>query len=203
MGRNQVIDELLKKLGALAPAGYFLGLHIRFAAPLMTFQTYDQAWSDHYTENAYSLRDPMIAWGFSTTGATRWRDMGIPDPFGILDEARKFGLAYGICVSCGPITSRTVAGIARGDREFTEQEIEAATEIVLDLHHETEPPDNLTRAEIEALKIIASGQRYAQGAASLGISESALKARLTSARKKLFARTSAEAIQRAKEYRFL
>ena len=46
-------------------------------------------------------------------------------------------------------------------------------------------------------------ERYAAGAAQLGISESALKARLATARKKLFARTSAEAIQRAKDYRLL
>lgn len=203
MGRNQVIDELLAELGALAPAGYFAGLHIRFAAPLMTFQTYDPAWMDHYTQNAYALRDPLIAWGISRTGTSRWSEIDLPDPFGIMDEARNFGLAYGVSVSCGEVTSRTVAGVARGDREFDDQEIAAICRIILRLHHETEPPANLTRAEIEALKIIASGERYARGAASLGISESAFKARLSSVRKKLFARTSAEAIQRAKDYRFL
>jgi LuxR family transcriptional regulator len=203
MGHNQIIEDLTNELGDLAPAGYFVGLHIRFAAPLMTFQTYPQAWTDHYTQHAYALRDPLIAWGISRTGATRWRDIDIPDPFDIMAEARKFGLVYGVSISCGPMTSRTVAGIARADREFTDEEIAELSGIILRLHTETEPPDNLTGAEIEALKVVGSGERYAAGAARLGISESALKARLTSARRKLFARTSAEAIQRAKDYRLI
>ena len=203
MGRNHVIDELLADLADLAPLGYYVALHIRFVSPLMTFQTYDQAWTDHYTQNAYGLRDPQVAWGISRTGASRWSEIDLPDPFGIMKEAGEYGLKYGVIVSCGPVTSRTIAGVARGDREFTDQEMAAISGVVLRLHHETEPPGDLTNAETEALKIIASGERYAQGAATLGISESALKARLASARKKLFARTTAEAIQRAKEYRFL
>lgn len=203
MGQNQIIEELTHELGDLAPAGYFVALHIRFAAPLITFQTYPQAWTDHYTQNAYALRDPLIAWGISRTGATRWRDIDIPDPFNIMDQARTYGLVYGVSISCGPMTSRTVAGITRADREFTDEEIAELSGVILRLHTETEPPDNLTGAEIEALKVVGSGERYAAGAARLGISESALKARLTSARRKLFARTSAEAIQRAKDYRLI
>ena len=45
--------------------------------------------------------------------------------------------------------------------------------------------------------------RDAEAAALLGISESALKARLKSARERLYARTTAEAIQRAQEYKLL
>lgn len=203
MGRNQIIDDLLSELGGVAPAGYFLALHIRFAAPLMMFQTYNPAWTDHYTRNAYALRDPMVAWGISRSGATRWSDIDLPDPFGIMAEAASFGLVYGVCVSCGPMTSRTVAGVARGDREFNEEEMSAVTGCVLRLHHETQPPDHLTKAEKQALLVIASGDRYAAGAARLGISESAFKARLSAARRKLFARTPAEALQRAKDYRLI
>lgn len=203
MERNHTIDAELMDLGDLAPAGYFVALHIRFAAPLLMFQTYDPCWADHYTKNAYALRDPMIAWGISRTGATRWSAIDLPDPFGIMAEAALYGLRYGVCVSCGPMSSRTIAGIARGDREFTDEEIADATGHILRLHHESQPPDHLTAAEIAALNVIASGDRYAAGAARLGISESALKARLTSARQKLFARTTAEAIQRAKDYRLI
>ncbi|WP_255552277.1 autoinducer binding domain-containing protein [Maritimibacter dapengensis] len=198
-----MIDELLGEMGEQAPAGYFLALHIRFAAPIMMFRTYNKAWTDHYSQSAYALRDPMIAFGVSQTGATRWSAIPIPDPFGIMTEAAQFGLSYGVCISCGPVTSRTVAGLARDDREFTDEEIAAATGLVLRLHHQSEPPDHLTRAEKEALEVIARGDRYAAGAEKLGISESALKARLSTARSKLFARTTAEAIQRAKDYRLI
>ncbi|ATI42917.1 LuxR family transcriptional regulator [Pacificitalea manganoxidans] len=197
------IEAQLAQLAELSPKGYFVGLHIRFAAPLYTFQTYDQAWINHYTAQAYAMRDPMIAWGFSMEGATRWSELEIPDPFGIMDEAAKFGLRFGASVSCGPISSRTIAGIARADREYEEDEIATAIAIIRRLHDITEPPDSLTQAQIDALRLIAAGDRHAAAAAKLNISESALKARLTAARQRLLARTTAEALQRAKEYRLL
>ncbi len=187
----------------MASGGYFVGLHIRFTAPLMSFQTYDQAWLDHYTENGLVLRDPMTAWGFSTTGAIRWSDERLPDPFGLFKEAAQFGLRYGVTIACGPIKSRSIASFTRGDREFSDEEIAHISEIVHRLHDMTQPPDELTKAQIEALRCIAGGDRHAAAAAKLGISESALKARVTSARQRLMARTTAEAIQRAKDYRLL
>jgi LuxR family transcriptional regulator len=197
------IDKELKALAKLAPLGFFIGLHIRFTSPLMTFQTYDQRWLDHYTENGFALRDPAIAWGFSTTGAIRWSDPALIDPFGLFREAARFGLTHGATVSCGPIKSRTIASFARDTRDFTDPEIAAIAAGVHRLHEITQPPDDLTKAQIEALRMIASGDRHAAAAAKLGISESALKARVTSARIRLMARTTAEAIQRAKDYRLI
>lgn len=197
------IDQKLAVLGKLAPRGFFVGLHIRFTAPLMTFQTYDKAWLDYYTDNGFVLRDPMTAWGFSTTGVIRWSDPALPDPFNLFREAARFGLKYGMTVSVGPIRSRTIASFARDDREFTRQEMEALHGIVCELHDMTEPPFELTTAQVEALRCVAGGDRHAAAAAKLGITESALKARLISARNRLMARTTAEAIQRAKDYRLL
>jgi LuxR family transcriptional regulator len=197
------IDLELKNLAPYAPQGYFIGLHIRFTSPLMTFQTYDQAWLDHYTEHGYVLRDPMTAWGFSKTGWIRWSDPALIDPFGLFKEAAQYGLRYGVTIALGPIKSRTIASFARADREFTDAEIEAIEVVVHRLHAMTEPPHDLTKAQVEALKCIAGGDRHAAAAAKLGISESALKARVTAARNRLMARTTAEAIQRAKDYRLL
>ncbi|GAA0308900.1 helix-turn-helix transcriptional regulator [Rhodovulum strictum] len=203
MFEKSVFDRELRVLDSLAPQGYNIGLHIRFTSPLMTFQTYDPEWLVYYTEHGYVLRDPMVAWGFSTTGATRWSNQTIPDPFGILKEAARFGLRYGVTISWGPITSRTIASAARADREFEDAEIAKIESLVRRLHDMTEPPQELTKAQIEALKCIADGDRHAAAAGKLGISESALKARLASARERLMARTTAEAIQRAKDYRLL
>ncbi|HDR29970.1 autoinducer binding domain-containing protein, partial [Rhodovulum sp.] len=160
-------------------------------------------WLAHYTERGYVLRDPMVAWGFSTTGATRWSNQNIPDPFGILEDAARFGLRYGVTISWGPIASRTIASVARADREFEDAEIDKIEALVRRLHDMTEPPQELTKAQIEALKCIADGDRHAAAASKLRISESALKARLASARERLMARTTAEAIQRAKDYGLL
>lgn len=203
MSINAGLDYELRKLALIAPAGYFVGLHIRFTSPLLTFQTYDQAWLDHYTNNGYVLRDPMTAWGFSTTGHIRWSDERLLDPFGLFKEAATYGLRFGVTVSCGPISSRTIASFARSDREFRDDEMETIANTVVRLHDITEPPENLSRAQIEALACVAKGMRHAAAANALGISESAFKARLNSARQKLLARTTAEALQRAKEYKLL
>ena len=203
MFEKSVFDSELNRLGNLAPKGYFVALHIRFTSPLMSFQTYDPKWTDHYTENGYVLRDPMTAWGFCTTGWTRWSNRIIPDPFGIFKEAARFGLTYGATISCGPIRSRTIVSVARADREFEDSEIDEVEAMAIRLHDMTEPPQRLTKAQTEALKLIADGYRHAAAAAKIGISESALKARLTSARQKLMARTTAEAIQRARDYGLL
>jgi LuxR family transcriptional regulator, quorum-sensing system regulator SdiA len=197
------LDAELHQMGLMAPAGYSIGLHIRFTSPLMMFQTYDQAWLDHYTERGYVLRDPMVAWGFSRDGSIRWSDPSLLDPFNLFAEAASFGLHFGATVVCGPIKSRTIASFARSDREFSDTELTTLTEKVQRLHALTEPPDHLTDAQIEALKCIAGGDRFAAAATKLGISESALKARITSARIRLMARTTAEAIQRAKDYRLI
>ncbi|WP_378946314.1 autoinducer binding domain-containing protein [Paracoccus sp. R86501] len=203
MSSRADINAGLAKLGKLAQSGYFVGLHIRFAAPLMQFQTYSEEWSEFYSQNGYALRDPTIAWGFSTTGACRWSALPIPDPFNILREAANHGLTYGLTVSNGPISSRTIASFGRADREFTTDEIEQISVTIKRLHEITEPPASLTKAQKEALRCIAQGDRHAAAAAKLGITESAFKARLISVRERLKARTTAEALQRAKEYRLL
>lgn len=203
MSNKTGLELQLHELAMLSPAGYYVGLHIRFAAPLLDFQTYPQEWKDRYTEQAYALRDPLLAWGFGVTGVTRWSEIGIPDPFGILDDAARFGLKFGVAVSCGEMSSRTIAGCSRADREFSDAEMDSIQTIIQRLHATTTPPESLTKAQIEALGCIAAGDRHTAAAAKLGISESALKARLTSARQRLMARTTAEAIQRAKDYRLL
>ena len=169
MSSRAEINAALAKLKKLAPAGYFVGLHIRFAAPLMQFQTYNKEWSNRYAERAYALRD----------------------------------LKYGLAVAYGPIKSRTIAAFAHDKREFTDDEIEVISATIRRLHDITEPPESLTKAQQEALRCIAEGDRHAAAAAKLGITESAFKARLISARERLMARTTAEALQRAKDYRLL
>lgn len=197
------LDHGLAQLSDLAPKGYALGLHIRFAAAHLMIQTYDPRWSEIYTERGYMLADPTVFWGFGHDGAARWSEIDIPDPQNVLGQAADYGLKYGIAVSAGPISSRTIGGFARGDREFTDDEIGRITALVNTLHDQSTPPDQLTPAQRMALRLIAKGSRHAEAAALLGISESALKARLRSARERLFVRTTAEAIQRAQEYNLL
>ncbi|MBV7380554.1 helix-turn-helix transcriptional regulator [Maritimibacter dapengensis] len=197
------LDHGLAQLSDLAPRGYALGLHIRFAAAHLMIQTYDPRWTQRYTENGYMLADPMVFWGFGNNGTIRWSEIDLPDPHNIMGQAADFGLKFGIAVTTGPTSSRTIGGFARGDREFTDGEMEKIQALVEKLHEQSTPPDNLTPAQRMALRLIAKGSRHAEAAALLGISESALKARLRAARERLFVRTTAEAIQRAQEYNLL
>ncbi len=197
------LDRELGQLGNLSLLGYGVGLHIRFASPLISVYTWPQTWQDHYTDNVYGLRDPMVAWAFAKQGVCRWSECPIPDPFSIIKQAAEFGLRFGATVSYGRISSRTIVGIAREDREFTLDELLQAQDIVSIMHNKAELPESLTGAQREALKLVATGHRYAEAAAALGISESAFKLRLSSARTRLLAKTTAEAVQRAKDYKLL
>ncbi len=197
------LEQGLSKLSDLAPRGYALALHIRFAAAHLMIQTYDPRWTEIYTEKGYMLADPTVFWGFGNDGAIRWSEIDLPDQQRILTQAAEYGLQYGVAVATGPTSSRTIAGFARDDREFTDAEIARLSEIVALLHEASTPPEQLTPAQRMALRLIARGNRHAEAAARLGISESALKARLRSARERLFVRTTAEAVQRAQEYNLL
>ena len=202
MSKRSGIEHELLRIQEMAPLGYFVGLHIRFAAPLITFVTYPEEWKTHYNAQAYHLRDPMVAWGFSREGVARWSEIEeeLPDPFGIMREAREFGLRHGVCCSHGPISSRTIVSAARGEEPFTDDEMAEFAFLVRRMHKVTEPPESLTPAQIAALRRIAAGDRHEAAAEALGISVSALKARLASARDKLLCRTTAETLQKAKDF---
>lgn len=203
MTLEQRLTDLYSELDRLAPQGYAVGLHIRFATPLIYHSCYPSDWVEYYNANSYYLRDPLIFWGIGTVGTARWSEIPLPDPFDVLKKAAAHGMTYGVVSSYGPITSRSMAGICRSDREFTSDEMEQLADITVRLHIAAKPSSELTKAQIEALQCIANGDRHAAAAAKLGISESALKARLTSARVRLEARTTSEALRKAREYRLL
>jgi LuxR family transcriptional regulator len=200
---TMLMAQLFDDLSLHAPEGFSAGLHIRFASPLVYVRTYPEAWLKLYDERAYALRDPIVFWGLAMTGHTRWSSIRLADPFNIFGQATRHGLSYGLVFSTGPLTSRSIVGLARSDREFTDTEIEEVAPIVARLHEAAEPPTGLTKAQIEALRLLANGDRHAAAAARLGISESALKARLQAARSRLGARTTAEALKKAREYQLL
>ncbi len=203
MSDKKAIAVLLERLDHLAPMGYTVGLHIRFATPLVYKSSYPVEWVDHYNSHSYYLRDPLVFWGVGAEGTTRWSAIPLPDPFGVMKKAASHGLNYGAVSSYGPITSRSIVGISRSDREFDDEELAHLRELTIQLHIEAKPPSDLTKAQIEALQCLANGDRHAAAAEKLGITESAFKARLQSARVRLEARTTSEAIRKAREYRLL
>ena len=193
----------LRRLDELSPLGYTAGLHIRFAKPLYFRSTYTKAWQDEYNSKQYALRDPLVFWGISKTGRTRWSEITLPDPFGVMSKARDHGLIHGAVVSCGKLTSRTIVGISRDDREFTDAEMDDVAEITEGLHQVAEPPADLAEDDLEALRVMQRLDEVARAADTIGISEAALRARLSSAQARLGATTTTEAIRMAKDYRLI
>lgn len=131
---EQNLAEHMRDLAAVAPCGFSVGLHIRFAAPLHFESTYPVRWRDAYAQNDFSLRDPSVFWGISQTGTCRWSAIGLPDPFGVLASARRHGLRFGGVASCGHVTSRTIIGVGRPDREFDDVELAWVERIARRLH---------------------------------------------------------------------
>jgi LuxR family transcriptional regulator len=190
----------VRELAKVAEGGYYLALRVGFAFPLEELNRLPPPWVEHYTRARFMVSDPVIRWCYAHTGAIRWADITLDDPRQVLAQARAFGLRHGVAVSTFDSNrggQRSFGMFVRGDRDFTEGELDFLEREVKRLHSEKAPPTNLTAAEILALQLVRDGKRLKQIAWELGVTEGAVKQRLKNARLKLGAKTGAEAISRA------
>lgn len=193
-------DPLKLDLAALAPGGHYLAVRIGFAFPIEEVNSLPRSWVEEYTRNGYAPFDPLIRWVYAEVGACRWSAVTQPDHRGIMARAQAHGLRFGavVCVlDAAPGVQRSFGTFAHPDREFTDEEMGLLGAHVRARHEAMRPPQNITEAEIEALRLIKEGQRLKQIAYLLGVTEGAVKQRLKNARLKLAAKTGAEAISRA------
>lgn len=186
----------LANIASLAPAGYFIGLRIRAGGADKLFNTYPRKWRLRYGRMSYLLRDPTLAWGYTHTGVIHWEELAGLDTGGIFSDALNYGLAYGVTVAVGPVDARTIGSLARNDRRVSEDEAAAFHTSLTRLHRYSVVP--VTAKEQHAIRLIAEGRTYAIAAHELGISITALRARLTSARKRLGADTISDLVQVAR-----
>lgn len=200
MFTNPILEALLEEVRDAAPDGHMVALHYRVAWPMFYSTEYPETWQEIYTAKLYAFRDPVVIWAFANTGVTRWSEITLPDPFGVLAHAREYGMKYGMVGAIGPKSSRSTLGAIREDREFTDGEMDRIYRILQRMHDALEPPRSLSPGQVEALRCIAEGHRISMAAGKIGISESALKARLNGARQKLSARSTGDAIKRAREF---
>jgi LuxR family transcriptional regulator, quorum-sensing system regulator SdiA len=192
-----------EEVAQIAPAGYYMALRVGFAFPMEEVNELPSAWVAHYTQARLMLHDPVIRWAYGQTGSARWSDLEADDPKRVLTQARSFGLRHGVTISVLDTTAsaqRSFASFARNDREFTDLEVKLLHAYVTRRHHETAPPTNLTRAELEALSMIKDGKRLKEIAHTLHVSEGAVKQRLKNAKLKLGARTGPQAAALASQY---
>ncbi len=127
-------SKILSRLRTRSPAGFAIALHVEFTTPKYLFQSYDKAWLDHYSSQGLVMRDPTVHWGFENTGTIRWSALAADDPAGVLEQAAKYGLLYGLTVAVNTKGSRSIASFSRSDREMTDLDIAAIGTDVKALH---------------------------------------------------------------------
>ena len=137
MPPETVILRHLARLREIAPAGFAIALHIRFTAPAYLFQTYPDAWLEEYGRDGLVMFDPGVAWAFTHTGTVSWADLVTSDEARIFARAARHGLLHGLMVSLVQEESRSMAGFARADREFTREEVIELEDALGVLHEAT------------------------------------------------------------------
>jgi DNA-binding CsgD family transcriptional regulator len=180
----------------IAVAGYYVALRVGFSFAEEAFNTLPPNWIEFYTTHGLMVHDPAMKWVYSNTGCIRLSDIGLPDPQQVRERASLFGLAHGAVVSV--VTppdrgKRSFGMFYRADRQLAPDELDALHQIMVQLHDGAEAGAGLTAAETEAMTLLAQGMRMKQIADALGISESAVKARLSNAKRKLGAKTQFQA----------
>lgn len=144
-GKADKVAQHLARLQALCDSGYALAIHIRLTAPTLMYQTYAQAWAEHYSVKGYMLSDPVVRWGLTNTGRVIRADLSGQDPEGVIAAAESFGLTHGWTYAVGPAVSRTIAGLTRSGQAHDAAEVAEIKAIVDDLHALTEGFDDLSR----------------------------------------------------------
>jgi LuxR family transcriptional regulator, quorum-sensing system regulator SdiA len=187
-------------LESLAPAGFYVAIRVGFAFPLVEHNHLPEAWVREYAVSGFLVHDPMMAWAYRNCGIVRCDALRADDAQGVLEFARARGLIYGAAASHvddGDAGQRSLGIFFRSDRHFTCGELDVLLATLRSCHREHAPPRNLTRAEVETLGLVKNGMLMKEIANALGVSESAIKQRLQSARRKLKAKTGSQAAARA------
>jgi len=141
---------------ALAPAGVVMGFHVRYTRPAIMVQSYPPEWTDAYASRGLIMADPSVQWTAENTGSIRWSALADADVEGVLAEAATFGLVYGLSHATDSGGSRSMVGLSRSDREFTDAEIaqiEAEVAAIHDATLESRAFSDAARAGIEALPV--------------------------------------------------
>lgn len=186
----------MASLATIATKGYTLGFRYSMdRAPLLR-NTYGQRWQDRYNTRAYLFKDPVVVWFNDHAGQLRWSDLPYADSYGVMSDAKRYGLSYGGIFSIHAGDERNWLTVSREDRELTDAEMAA-------LLAKFEAWTNaiyanivdLTSQEKLAFRLLSKGLNRAAVAAELGVSVSTVKLRQTAILQKMKAKNMKEAIR--------
>lgn len=201
-------DEKIRDygFGEVASAGFYIAFRLEFLLPEFECKTFPRAWVHTYTRLGLMMFDPVMRWIYANTGAVRWSEIDVPDTHGILPQAANYGLTFGVAISMrDPVDTsvRSFGNFCRSDRELSDAEISGLAHKMELLFSDLTAPDDLTSAELEVLAAIKDGRLIKEIAFSLNVTEGAIKQRLRSAKDKLGARTTPQAVSIAEGYKLI
>jgi len=155
----QILDRV-ERVSVLAPTGYALAFHIRYATPTFLLQAYPKSWTTYYSFHALVMVDPTVAWGLSNYGSCRWSEL-TDDPSRVMKRAAEHGLNFGITCATETDDSRSFGSFARSDREFNQSEIDELMGVLTHIHGATKSAKDLSQEAIDTLR--AMSINYAKG----------------------------------------
>jgi LuxR family transcriptional regulator len=161
--------------------------------------TYSADWSEVYSRRKFILCDPTVVWCLMNEGTTRWSDITLGDPLGVMAEASRHGYGFGVSIGLGGIESKTIGSCGRGDRDFSDTEISMISQSVNAIHTLLGGTSRLKKHHLDALRTIEEGLTYEQSCERLNLSRTAFGARLSIARRELDAKSNADAVRIAVE----
>jgi len=201
-----LLQAMRNQIDQISPAGFYVAIRVGFSFPEEEMNELPENWVEFYTTHGLVVHDPAMKWVYANTGAVRFSEIALPDPHHVRERAIVFGLNHGAAVSLTTPADRgrrSYGLFFRDDRDFEASDLVELQAIVSRLHSGTEVEHVLTAAEAEALKMQSEGLRLKQIAHEIGISESAVKARLNNAKRKLGAKTLSQAASIASARRIL
>lgn len=146
------VRDLLSAVAAQSDWHFAIGVRIRFANPTLLYQTYPREWVNLYAEKAMIFVDPTVRWGLEHPGICRWSDLKDQDEAGVMAKAAEFGLRYGIVVSVGEASARTLGFFCREDRELSEADAAFALVKVQEIHDATAGIGQATESQLAELR---------------------------------------------------
>ena len=191
------LQTMRHMIESISPGGFYVALRVGFSFPDEELNELPDNWVEFYTTHGLVVHDPAMKWVYGNIGSIRVSDITLPDPHQVRARAAVYGLTYGAVISIMAASDRgrrSYGLFFRDDREFREADLLQLEDILRKLHSgASDDEPTLTAAEVEALKLQSQGLRLKQIAADLGISESAVKARLNNVKRKLGAKTQLQA----------
>lgn len=177
---------LIEEIG---PQGCFVMVNHSRNGPEFMHSTYPRDWQVEYDSNSFHAKDPAFMWSLVNRGQKRWSEIRLPDVAGIYKKARRHGLIYGAIFSRG-LVKKSVLSVGRDDRELTDQEMETLANWFDEFINICNSNLQLTPRQLDVLQCLANDMTVEEAATNLEISQSAVKKRLSDARKQVGCKTN-------------